>query len=426
MNEISRQIAAGQIPSGYVQTEAGILPADWGISKLSEIAEELTEQAGKGKYETLSISAGVGFVNQAQKFGKELSGKQYEKYIVLHKGDFSYNKGNSKTAPQGCIYRLKDRDEAAVPNVFESFRIHSGNPDYYEQLFLHGFLNKQLYRKINHGVRDDGLLNLTGKDFYSCVLPVPPYQEQEKIAEILGQFDTLIELKKQRIAELQRLKQACLKKMFPCEDALYPEIRFPGFTDPWEQHKCGEVAELITGYPFESEKFSVVGVPLIRGMNVKRGYLDTSPGTLMRWPSIEGIEQYLLKEKDIVIQMDGAQIGNSFAMVHAKDTPALLVQRVTRVRCKKTDPYFIYQYIQKNLLYTIRKTKTETAVPHLSLNDIRNIEMYIPGVEEQQRIGAVFANLDNLITLHQRELNIFQKKANTVALLLLMGMVRVK
>lgn len=190
---------AEKIPEGYRVTEAGILPVDWQVKRLSEVATALTERAGRDKYETVSISAGVGFVNQAEKFGKELSGKQYEKYIVLHKGDFSYNKGNSKTFPQGCIYRLNDRETAAVPSVFESFRIEDQNADYYEQLFLSGFLNKQLYSKINRGVRDDGLLNLTGKDFYSCMVPVPPIAEQKKIAGILAQCDKVIELKQQRL-----------------------------------------------------------------------------------------------------------------------------------------------------------------------------------------------------------------------------------
>ena len=132
-----------KIPEGYRATETGILPVDWQVKRLSEVATELTERAGQDKYETVSISAGIGFVNQAEKFGKELSGKQYEKYIVLHQGDFSYNKGNSKTSPQGCIYCLNDRETAAVPNVFESFRVEGQNAGYYEQLFLSGFLNKQ-------------------------------------------------------------------------------------------------------------------------------------------------------------------------------------------------------------------------------------------------------------------------------------------
>lgn len=109
-------------PLGYHYTNAGILPNEWTSRPLSSIVEEITETAGTRKIETVSISAGVGFVNQAEKFGKELSGKQYEKYTVLHRGDFSYNKGNSNLYPQGCIYRINDRTEAAVPNVFESFQ----------------------------------------------------------------------------------------------------------------------------------------------------------------------------------------------------------------------------------------------------------------------------------------------------------------
>ena len=240
-------VKAEKNPEGYRATEAGILPIDWQVKRLSEIATELTERAGQDMYETVSISAGIGFVNQAEKFGKELSGKQYEKYIVLHKGDFSYNKGNSKTSPQGCIYRLNDRESAAVPNVFESFRIKEQDTDYYEQLFLSGFLNRQLYSRINRGVRDDGLLNLTGKDFYSCTVPVPPVDEQKKIAEILSCCDRVIELKQQLIVELQRLKSGFLQAMFPAKGHSEPDIRFPEFSDAWEQRKLGEYVSITSG-----------------------------------------------------------------------------------------------------------------------------------------------------------------------------------
>lgn len=414
-----------KIPEGYHATEAGILPVDWQVKRLSEIATELTERAGQDKYETVSISAGIGFVNQAEKFGKELSGKQYEKYIVLHQGDFSYNKGNSKTSPQGCIYRLNDRETAAVPNVFESFWIEDQNADYYEQLFLSGFLNKQLYSKINRGVRDDGLLNLTGKDFYSCAVPVPPIAEQKKIAEVLSCCDRVIELKQQLIAELQRLKSGFLQAMFPAKGHSEPDIRFPEFSDAWEQRKFGNDNNLITGYPFESENFSEDGIKLVRGMNVKRGYLDFSDDICMRWNSSDGLENYLLEDEDILIQMDGALIGKSYAKIAKEQLPALLVQRVTRARAKIACADFMYQTIQRDFLKYIGINKTETAVPHLSLNDIKNFEIMVPSLEEQQKIGAYFSNLDHLITLHQQELEETKKKKKSLAKLLLTGSVRV-
>ena len=414
-----------KIPEGYRATETGILPVDWQVKRLSEVATELTERAGQDKYETVSISAGIGFVNQAEKFGKELSGKQYEKYIVLHQGDFSYNKGNSKTSPQGCIYCLNDRETAAVPNVFESFRVEGQNAGYYEQLFLSGFLNKQLYSKINRGVRDDGLLNLTGKDFYSCTVPVPPIAEQKKIAEVLSCCDRVIELKQQLIAELQRLKSGFLQAMFPAKGHSEPDIRFPEFSDAWEQRKFGNDNNLITGYPFESENFSEDGIKLVRGMNVKRGYLDFSDDICMRWNSSDGLENYLLEDEDILIQMDGALIGKIYAKIAKEQLPALLVQRVTRARAKIACADFMYQTIQRDFLKYIGINKTETAVPHLSLNDIKNFEIMVPSLEEQQKIGAYFSNLDHLITLHQRELEETKKKKKSLAKLLLTGSVRV-
>lgn len=120
--DIKKRIEAvrhGEVPEGYAETAAGCIPVDWSSAPLSEISTILSEQAGDREFETLSISAGIGFVNQAEKFGKELSGKQYTKYTVLRRGDFAYNKGNSKRYPQGCTYMLRERDEAAVPNVFE-------------------------------------------------------------------------------------------------------------------------------------------------------------------------------------------------------------------------------------------------------------------------------------------------------------------
>lgn len=409
-------------------TNAVVLPSEWNTCPLSSIVEEISETVGTRKIETISISAGIGFVNQAEKFGRELSGKQYEKYIVLHKGDFSYNKGNSNIYPQGCIYRLNNRTEAAVPNVFESFRVSVGNPDYYEQLFLSGFLNRQLYSKINRGVRDNGLLNLKGKDFYSCEVPYPPLAEQERIAEILIQCDRVIELKEQKLDELKQLKKEFLRKMFPAKGCDTPEIRFPGFTGAWEQRKLGTVTELLTGFPFESKKFTNDGIKLVRGTNVKRGYLDFSEGLCEYWTSAQGLENYLLKSGDILIQMDGALIGKSYAKIRENQLPALLVQRVTRARVQSNnaDEAFVYQQIQKGFLAYIKGTKTETAVPHLSLSDIENFMIEIPSIGEQKQIGAFFEQLDTLITLHQRELEETKTYKKTLAKLLLTGIVRVQ
>lgn len=191
------------------------------------------------------------------------------------------------------------------------------------------------------------------------------------------------------------------------ENNKIPNIRFKGFTDPWEQRKFGDGMDLLTGYPFESEKFSDNGINLIRGMNVKRGYLDLSNSLCMKWKSSEGLEKYLLENEDILIQMDGALIGKSYAKIKETQLPALLVQRVTRARAipEKSNSDFMYQTIQRDFLKYIILNKTDSAVPHLSLNDIREFPTRFPNLEEQKKIGEYFSNLDNLITLHQRKYN---------------------
>ena len=393
-------INKGEVPDGFIKGEVGLIPVDWKTAVLNDISEIITKTAGKGIYETVSISAGVGFVNQAKKFGKELSGKQYEKYIVLYKGDFSYNKGNSKTYPQGCIYRLNDRETAAVPNVFESFRIKSGCAYYYDQLFTSGFLNKQLSRKINHGVRDDGLLNLTGKDFYSCVLPFPPVKEQEKIAEILSRCDKVIEECEKQVEEYKSLKKTCLGKMFPKKGSNVPEIRFPGFTDAWEQRKLGDVVDVQSG----------------------KDYKHLSEGNI----PVYGTGGYMLSvNKALSYNQDAIGIGRKGTIdkPYVLKAPFWTVDTLFYAIPKDNNELDFLNCIFQNVDW--KKKDESTGVPSLSKSTINNVDIFVPDEKEQKSIGEYFNNLDHLITLHQRKVNAYTQMKKALTQLLLTGIVRV-
>ena len=233
----------------------------------------------------------------------------------------------------------------------------------------------------------------------------PSLNEQKAIGRYFNCLDHLITLHQRKREEMKTLKKYMLQKMFPQNGQLVPQIRFSGFTEDWEQRKFGDYNDLMTGYPFESDKFSEDGIKLVRGMNVKRGYLDFSEDICVKWNSCVGLENFLLKDGDILIQMDGALIGKSYAKIKENQLPALLVQRVTRARTnnKFASQDFMYQTIQRDFLRYIEMNKTETAVPHLSLNDIRNFEIMVPCLAEQKKIGEYFDSLDNLITLHQQK-----------------------
>ncbi|WP_373998462.1 restriction endonuclease subunit S [Bdellovibrio bacteriovorus] len=190
---------------------------DWEILQLSTISERITEKVGHQKLTTVSITAGTGFVSQVEKFSRDISGKQYQNYIVLKKGEFSYNKGNSKKFPQGCIYKLIEFEKVAAPNAFISFRLKEGFvADFYQAYFENNYHGKQLKKFITSGARSDGLLNINADDFFNITFPTPKnINEQIKIAEFIGSFNSRIEQEAKILKNLKLHKKGLLQELFP-------------------------------------------------------------------------------------------------------------------------------------------------------------------------------------------------------------------
>ncbi len=413
------------------------LPDGWKYIKLSDITNPLTEMAGEKKYETLSISAGIGFVNQSKKFGKELSGKQYEKYIVLHRGDFSYNKGNSKKYPQGCIYQVTDRDCAAVPNVFESFRFILGINDYYEQLFVSGFLNHQLASKINHGIRDDGLLNLTGKDFYDCFVPFPPLTEQQKIAEILYKQDKIISLEQKLLEQKQQQKKWLMQKLLEvpytnadCEE----KFSLGGVVidkSGWKKERLGRICTItgrigFRGYTRDDITSSDKGVLSLSPSNIIDGQLNMEDSTFITLEKYLESPEIMIQKHDIVFVKTGSTFGKVGYLdsIYQKATinPQLVIVRSNNL-------------VRQNLLYYILKSDyfqnfvnkivVGGAVPTLSQEQLSKIMIHLPTLPEQEIIAQVLSAADKEIALLKSIIEQEKQKKKSLAQLLLTGTVRV-
>lgn len=394
------KIRRGEVPEGYKRTKVGIVPDEWKLYKLCEISEELHECAGDSTYETLSISAGIGFVNQANKFGKEISGAQYSKYTVLKKGDFSYNKGNSKKYPQGCIYQLKDREAAAVPNVFESFRLTKGNNDFFEQLFMHGFLNSQLFSKINHGVRDDGLLNLRGDDFYSSYVLFPPRPEQEKIAEILSAQDKLIALKEKLIEEKKRQKKSLMQQL------LTEKKRLPGFSGEWKKYNFHQIFETVSS----------------RNNQIKSDeYLDNAEYPVVDQGKKKIIAYSNKKEKLLKIPKDGIIVfGDHTREVKYIDFDFIVGADGTQILKSKTNnisTLFLYYALAS------KKIKSDGYSRHLKY--VKELIYRIPEETEQKAIVDIFRSVDKEIEILKKDLDQEKQKKKALMQLLLTGIVRV-
>ena len=146
-----------------------------------------------------------------------MAGSSVERYIELRHGEYAYNKGNSLSAPYGCIFPL-DRPSALVPFVYYCFALDADlHHPFYTHFFAAGALNHQLSRLINSGVRNDGLLNLNVDDFFGCKVPVPPVSEQKKIAAILTDAKREIALLEKEIDAVSRQKRGLMQKLLTGE-----------------------------------------------------------------------------------------------------------------------------------------------------------------------------------------------------------------
>lgn len=182
---------------------------EWKEVKLGSLFSHLrnTNDGGDG-HSIMTISAKLGLISQEDKFDRIIAGESLKKYTQLSRGDFAYNKGNSKTYPMGCIYRLDEKESALVPFVYICFR-PSDEVDgmFYKQWFMAHGLDSQLNKIITSGARGDGLLNVNTDDFFKLKVPYPPHEEQTAVAKVLQAADKEISLLKIKAEKLREQKK---------------------------------------------------------------------------------------------------------------------------------------------------------------------------------------------------------------------------
>jgi type I restriction enzyme S subunit len=180
---------------------------------LRQVSTRIQRKSDGLSHTVMAISAKTGFVAQADKYRRDMAGASLASYTLLRRGEFAYNKGNSLTYPQGCIYALK-ADSALVPNVYYSFSLRADlNSSYYEHFFASGALNRQLAQRITSGVRGNGLLNLSAEEFFGVKVPTPDRVTQDGAADALNMGARKIELLQHKAELLRTQKRGLMQKL---------------------------------------------------------------------------------------------------------------------------------------------------------------------------------------------------------------------
>ena len=176
----------------------------------------------------------------------------------------------------------------------------------------------------------------------------------------------------------------------------------------WPETSLGDECDLLTGFPFKSAQYTddPGGIRLVRGDNVVQGRLRWD--AVKRWPAnaTNGLEQYQLQQNDVVLAMDRPWIeaGLKYSAISTHDLPALLVQRVSRLRGGSTLDTRFLKYLVGSAEFTnhVLSVQTGTAIPHISAQQIKSFTFQRPPVSAQRRIADILGTLDDKIELNRR------------------------
>ena len=249
------------------------------------------------------------------------------------------------------------------------------------------------------------------ESFENLVLSVPSKEEQIKISKVFKSIDDSITLHQRKLNNLKLKKKALLQKLFPKNGERYPELRFPGFTDAWEQRKLGDVA-IITGGGTPS-----TNVPEYWNGDIdwyspveigKNRYVSKSTRKITKL----GLEKSSAKLLPIgtVLFTSRAGIGNT-AILQAEGCTNQGFQSITP-DSKELDTYFLYTMTPRLKRYG-EVTGAGSTFVEVSGKQMEKMSLVLPSLEEQKQIGRFFRTIDDSITLHQRKLDHLQlqKKA---------------
>ncbi len=364
----------------------------WEQRKLGELFEESDERASDR--EILSVSVANGIYPASESDRERNPGASLANYKIVHSGDVVYN---SMRMWQGAVDA--SRYDGIVSPAYVVARPNSEvYARFFARLLRQPMLLKQ-YQQVSQGNSKDTQV-LKFDDFASIGISMPVSEnEQRRIGGFFDRLDSLITLHQRKYDKLCVLKKSMLDKMFPKGGSLYPEIRFAGFTDPWEQRKLGEFGSVAMCKRIYKEQTSEQGdVPFFKigtfGANpdafisnelfedFKRIYPYPTPGTLLI--SAAG-------SIGRVVEYQGEK-------AYFQDSNIVWLEHDHRLNDAFLKP--LYSRIEWGL--------EGSTIKRLYNKDLLSAEVTVPGGREQKEIGQFFAKLDNLITLHQRKLELLR------------------
>lgn len=371
---------------------------------ISELLEQRIEfQTITSNAPLLAFTIAEGVINPEDKKSNKrdflMKDKDNKRFELTEKDDIVYNPAN---VVFGAIHR-NALGKGVVSPIYKIFKCVNVDPLYMDCVVSRASFIHELSKYAEGSVTK--LRTLAPENFLNLELTVPTdIDEQHKIGILIESLKTKIENEKKQTEKLKALRASLLDKMFPKEGKTEPEIRFPGFTDAWEQRKVSEVAEICAGgtpstgidrywYPKE--------IPWVSSGEVHKKYITFTDNKI----SIEGMNNSsarMIPENSVLIALAGQ--GKTRGTVAINRIPLTTNQSIAAMTfSNEIVPEFVFSNLENRYEEIRRMSFGDGSRGGLNKQIVGDIEIPYTSKEEQDKIGECFNNLDHLITLHQRK-----------------------
>ena len=320
-----------------------------------------------------------------------------------------YNHSSAKMLPVGTVLFTSRAGigktailtrKGCTNQGFQSIVPHKGELDSYF-IFSRTEELKQYGETVGAG---STFVEVSGKQMANMELMMPKTMAEQKIiGQYFANLDHLITLHQRKYDKLTNVKKSMLEKMFPKNGSNVPEIRFKGFTEAWEQRKLGDVVKEITRNDPESE------APIMM-ITANNGFIEQSERYAFNNAG-ESLKKYILLKKGELAYNHGASklrpYGSCFALTTAENARIPFVYHCFSAENQNAEFMSIElngAEIENQLRKIVSSGARMDGLLNISFDEYTSVSVLLPGTEEQDRIADFFRQLDNLITLHQREL----------------------
>ena len=363
----------------------------WEQRKLGMCFSERIENMPNGELISVTINDGIKKFSELGRHDNSNDDKSKYKKVCI--GDIAYNSMRMWQGASGY--------SSYEGIVSPAYTVLSPNEDIYSKCIAYQFKLPQMIHTFQ--INSQGITSDNWNLKYPTLSKIDIYisesiQEQKKIAEFFTHLDHLITLLQRKLDKLTNVKKSMLEKMFPKNGANVPEIRFKGFTAPWEQRKLGE---LISEYKETVD--SSCTLPVLTSSKTEGVILQEEHFGRKQQHDITGYNVLPRSYCTYRNRSDGVDF--TFNVNECCDMG--IISKFYPVFCgNDNDTYFLSLVLNNSdeVVHEIAYTCTGTGQKVLSFLDLQKMSIRVPRHNEQKKISAYFKQLDHLITLHQRKL----------------------